>query len=306
MNLKKRGLGKGLSDLGLGELLGSGGAATQEVSEIANENKTLPVNKSAHTGLQQLALDQLKPGRYQPRQQFSSDKLEELADSIRQQGIIQPIVARQTAQGYEILAGERRWRAAKLAGLETVPVVVRNISDESAIAVSLIENIQRADLNAIEQAQALQRLIEEFALTHEEAAEAVGKNRASVTNLLRLLKLPESIRDYVQQGRLEMGHARALLTLAAMDQIKLAKLVIEHNLSVRETEKRVKQWLAPAVEDSVVTKVTQDPDIRRLEREVSDKLAAKVLLQHQPNGKGKLVIHYNNLDELDGVLKHIA
>ncbi len=297
MTFKKKGLGRGLSELGLSELL-SGQVATVVAEEA-------PTQSEKPAGFFELSIDQLKPGQYQPRQQFPQEKLEELADSIRRQGIIQPIVVRSVLNGYEILAGERRWRAARLAGLETVPVVIREMSNENAIAVSLIENIQRQDLNAIEQAQALQRLIDNFGLTHEQAADAVGKNRASITNLLRLLKLSDTIQEYVQNGRLEMGHARALLMLSELDQLKCAKKIIENNLSVRETEKLVKNFSAPVSEEKLITQQNVDPNIRRLEREISEKLAAKVSITHQGNGNGKLVIHYNSSDELDGILAHI-
>lgn len=297
MTFKKKGLGRGLSELGLSELLSG-----QVAAVVAEE---APTSNEKPSGFFELNIDQLKPGQYQPRQQFPQEKLEELADSIRRQGIIQPIVVRSVLNGYEILAGERRWRAARLAGLETVPVVVREMSNENAIAVSLIENIQRQDLNAIEQAQALQRLIDNFGLTHEQAADAVGKNRASITNLLRLLKLSDTIQEYVQNGRLEMGHARALLMLGELDQLKCAKKIIENNLSVRETEKLVKNFSAPAIEEKIVVTHNQDPNIRRVEREISEKLAAKVSIAHQASGQGKLTIHYNSADELDGILAHI-
>lgn len=304
MNFRKRGLGKGLSDLGLGELLG--GAEDTSVAVLEREQ---PIAENAQekittTGLTNLPIDQLKPGKYQPRQQFSSEKLEELADSIRAQGIIQPIVVRPVEEGYEILAGERRWRASQMAGLTEVPVVVRDIPDESAMALSLIENIQRQDLNAIEQAQALQRLISEFNLTHEEAAKAVGKSRVAITNLLRLLKLDLRVRTYLQEGKIEMGHARALLSLPEDDQAILAKKIIDKDLSVRETENLVKAHFAED-EEALATSYNIDPNIKRLEKDLSDKLAAKIAIQHQANGKGKLVIHYNSTDELDGILEHI-
>lgn len=297
MTFKKKGLGRGLSELGLSELLSG-----QVAAVVAEE---APTSSQKPAGFFELNIDQLKPGQYQPRQQFPQEKLEELADSIRRQGIIQPIVVRSVLNGYEILAGERRWRAARLAGLERVPVVVREMSNENAIAVSLIENIQRQDLNAIEQAQALQRLIDNFGLTHEQAADAVGKNRASITNLLRLLKLGEAIQEYVQNGRLEMGHARALLMLEEVDQLRCAKKIIENNLSVRETEKLVKNFSTPAQEERVIVTQNADPNIRRVEREISEKLAAKVNITHQASGQGKLTIHYNSADELDGILAHI-
>jgi len=301
MSFKKRGLGRGLSDLGLGELLGGD---TETAVPKQEEARTISEKSTLH-GLTHLSVNQLKPGKYQPRQQFPQEKLEELADSIRAQGVIQPIVVRPVEENsYEILAGERRWRASQIAGLDEVPVVIRDISDENAMALSLIENIQRHDLNAIEQAQALQRLINEFSLTHDETAKAVGKSRVAITNLLRLLKLDLRVRTYLQEGKIEMGHARALLSLPEAEQALLAKKVIDKNLSVRETENTVKAHFA---EDSEVaaSAYNLDPNIKRLERDLSDKLAARISIQHQANGKGKLTIHYNNTDELDGILEHI-
>jgi len=285
MTIKKKGLGRNLNDLGLNELL----------SDIATSN----VPKSA---LRTLAIDLLQPGKYQPRRAINQETLAELADSIRKQGIIQPIVVRTIFDGsYEIIAGERRWRAAQLAGLHEVPVTVRDISDEQAMAMSLIENIQREDLNVIDTAIGLQRLIDEFQMTHEAVAAAVGKSRATVTNMLRLLELTEAVKTMLQNAELEMGHARALLTLAADLQIQAARLVVNKRMSVRETEKLVNRLQKPATHPEKPT----DANIKQLERDLKDKLGAKVLIQHQHSGKGRLTINYNSLEELEGILTHI-
>lgn len=295
MILKKRGLGKGLSELGLSELLSDLNAPPTPVAQaaMAAEDSTL----------RQMPIDLLQPGKYQPRQDMKSDALHELADSIRSQGIIQPIVVRPIATGqYEIIAGERRWRAAQIAGLHDVPVVVRELSDEATVAVALIENIQREDLNAVEEATALARLIEEFTLTHEEVAKLVGKSRATVSNLLRLLALSEEVKRMLAHGDLEMGHARALLSLNPLQQIQIAQTIIAKNLSVREAEKLVQQTTTPRAPKPTLRK---DPDIQRLQTELSDKLAAAVTINHSPKGKGKLIIDYNSVDELQGILEHI-
>lgn len=300
MSAKKRGLGRGLSELGLGELLGGNAQEDVAVAEKIETSTGAPMQ----TGLTLLPIGALKPGKYQPRKQFPQEKLEELADSIRAQGVIQPIVVRPAEEGFEILAGERRWRASKIAGLNEVPVVVRDVSDENAMALSLIENIQRHDLNAIEQAQAMQRLINEFKLTHEEIAKAVGKSRVAITNLLRLLRLDIRVRTYLQEGEIEMGHARALLSLPEEEQALVAKKIIDKRMSVRETENLVKTFLCDE-EQSAPSSYNVDPNIKRLEQDLSEKLAAKITIQHQASGKGKLVIHYNSNDELEGILEHI-
>lgn len=287
--MQKRGLGRGLSDLGLNELL----------SELSHTESTTP-EKSPQ--LKTLPVDVLHPGRYQPRRQMDKEALEELANSIRVQGIIQPIVVRKQHQGYEIIAGERRWRAAQLAGLMEIPVLIRDLSDEAAIAMSLIENIQRQDLNAVEEAIALQRLIDEFEMTHEAIAEAVGKSRSSVTNTLRLLKLNSDVRILVEQGALDMGHARALLALEGLQQSEIAQQVVARALSVRETEKLIRQLQHKPEKPRLNV---SDPDITRLEKDLSDRLAANVKIRHQPKGKGKLVISYNSVDELSGILDRI-
>lgn len=286
---KKRGLGRGLSDLGLNELL-------SDLNEHASvEHET--------TQLKKLPIDVMHPGRYQPRRQMDKEKLEELANSIRVQGIIQPIVVRRDEKGYEIIAGERRWRAAQLAELQEVPVIIRDLSDEAAIAMSLIENIQRQDLNAIEEAVALQRLIEEFQMTHEAVAETVGKSRASVTNTLRLLKLNSDVQNMVEKGLLDMGHARALLALEGLQQSEVAKNIVARALSVRETERLIRQLQTKA--NTSTQNFNTDPDIARLEKDLSDRLAAAVKIQHQGRGKGKLIIQYSSLDELSGILDRI-
>ena len=262
--------------------------------------------------LREIPVDLLQRGRYQPRLDIRQDSLEELANSIKAQGVVQPIVARPIGKSgdserYEIVAGERRWRAAQMAGLDTIPAVVRDLPDEAAIAMALIENIQREDLNPLEEARALDRLIREFDLTHGEAAEAVGRSRASVSNLLRLLELADKVKPMLEARQLEMGHARALLSIGnPAEQLDAARQVVEKGLSVRETERLVKRMLAGAGDKAPTKKpASRGPDIRRLEMEVSDKLGARVTLQHTQKGAGKLVISYNSLDELDGILKHI-
>ena len=293
MSQVKRGLGKGLSDMGLSELL-DGIEPTSSVAAPDAQLRELPVT-------------QVKPGKYQPRQQMPQDALQELADSIKSQGIIQPIVVRRVSDDqYEIIAGERRWRAAQLAGLDQVPAVIRTINDEAAIAMSLIENIQRQDLNAIEEAQALHRLIEEFDMTHEQVAKAVGKSRASVSNLLRLLQLPSAVRAMVEQGKIDMGHARALLSLTPSQQMEVAQTIIEQALSVRQTEEMIRQLNQPKA-DMVSGKeaAAMDPDVKRLQNNLMERLGAVVNIRHGNHGKGRLVIHYNSLDELDGILDHI-
>ncbi|NIL93956.1 MAG: ParB/RepB/Spo0J family partition protein [Woeseiaceae bacterium] len=262
-------------------------------------------------GLRKIPLDLLQRGQYQPRVDIRQDTLEDLASSIKAQGVVQPIVARPIESGgharYEIVAGERRWRAAQMVGLEEIPAVVKEIPDEAAIAMSLIENIQREDLNPLEEARALDRLIREFDITHAEAAEAVGRSRASVSNLLRLLDLSDKVKPMLESRELEMGHARALLGISnAVQQFDAARQVVKKGLSVRETERLVRNMLDKASgKKPAKPAASGDGDIRRLEVEVSEKLGAKVKLAHTKKGSGKLVISYNNLDELDGILKHI-
>jgi ParB family chromosome partitioning protein len=261
--------------------------------------------------LRQLPVELLQRGQYQPRVDMRQDSLEDLASSIKAQGVVQPIVARPISgkgdeQRYEIVAGERRWRAAQLAGLAEIPAVVREIPDEAAIAMALIENIQRENLNPLEEARALDRLIREFDLTHAEAATAVGRSRASVSNLLRLQDLSDKVKPLLEDRQLEMGHARALLSISnPTQQLDAARQVVKKGLSVRETERLVKHMLEGTKPKPAKKAVTKDADIRRLEMEVSEKLGARVSVDHTPKGAGKLVISYNNLDELDGILKHI-
>ena len=263
--------------------------------------------------LAHIPVDLLQRGRYQPRLDMRPESLQELADSIRAQGVVQPIVVRPVAaqrpgeeQRYEIIAGERRWRAAQMAGLHQIAAVIRNVPDEAAVAMSLIENIQRENLNPLEEARALDRLIREFEMTHQTAADAVGRSRAAVSNLLRLLELADEVKSLVEQRQLEMGHARALLGLAApRQQIEVAALVARKGLSVRETEALVRRMLDRKGGEPEPEPPRKDPNVDRLERDLAGKLGAKVQLQHTAKGRGKLVISYNSLDELDGILEHI-
>ena len=294
MATKKRGLGRGLD-----QLLG---IATEPAPVSAGAEGSAP----AGGGLRNLPVDTIQKGRFQPRHDIAEDALQELADSIRAQGVVQPVVVRPlTGQPgrFELIAGERRWRATQLAGLHEIPAVVRDVPDQAAMAMGLIENIQREELNPIEEAAALQRLIEEFGLTHQQTADAVGRSRAAVSNLLRLLTLAPKVKEMLEAGELEMGHARALLSLSGPAQIEAAGQVAKRGLSVRETEQLVKRWQRPAGKKKSAP--APDPDIRRFQDELSEKLGAKVKIQHAAGGKGKLVIQYNSLDELDGILAHI-
>ncbi|MFQ5470845.1 MAG: ParB/RepB/Spo0J family partition protein [Gammaproteobacteria bacterium] len=290
MVVKKRGLGRGLD-----ALLGS---TSVKVSEVASDHQA--------NELRTLAVDVLRRGKYQPRKGMRAESLEELADSIRAQGVVQPIVVRPvSATEYEIIAGERRWRAAQIAGLHEVPVVIRDVPDQAAMAMALIENIQRENLNPMEEAIALKRLISEFELTHQMAAEAVGRSRAAVSNLLRLFDLNDDVKKYVENGDLEMGHARALLGLQGAEQSELARKVVMRGFSVRETEQLVRKAQSSGSNPDKKSQKSVDPDIRKLQDELSQRLGAKVMFQHTAKGKGKLVVHYNNLDELEGILGHI-
>jgi ParB family chromosome partitioning protein len=253
--------------------------------------------------LRELPLDLIGPGPYQPRSIFDPERLEELAESIRHQGVIQPVVVRALAdKRFELIAGERRWRAAQLAGIEKIPAIIREVPDEIAIAMALVENIQRENLNPIEEATALRRLVDEFQMTHEEAGKAVGRSRSAVSNLLRLLELSKDVRELVDARHMEMGHARALLTLEPALQAKAAREVISKNLSVRETEQLVRRLKNPPKRKSLVL----DPDVQRLQNNLSDKLCAKVKLAHNARGKGKMVISYNSTDELQGILEQLG
>ncbi|MFL2529230.1 MAG: ParB/RepB/Spo0J family partition protein [Candidatus Azotimanducaceae bacterium] len=280
MVMKKRGLGRGLE-----ALLGS---------------ETKP-----DVAMDEIPVEFISPGPFQPRKNFPEDALNELAESIKRQGIVQPIVVREgSVTKYEIIAGERRWRAAQRAALETVPVVVKQVSDESAIAMSLIENIQREDLNPMEEAEALNRLLDEFQLSHQELADAVGKSRVAVTNYLRLNGLSSKVKDFVISGALEMGHARALLSLSNADQDKLANEVILRGLNVRETEALVRRKSSNKPKNNPSTNKTSDT--RQLEQKLGDRIGQPVNIQHSAKGRGKLIINYNSLDELDGILSHFG
>lgn len=281
--VKKRGLGKSLDAL-----------LSYTTSSANHDEDGLLADK-----LCQLSIDQIQRGKYQPRREMDSEALEELASSIRAQGIIQPLIVRPVGEKYEIIAGERRWHAAKLANLTEVPVIIRHIPDEAAIAIALIENIQRENLNPIEESMALQRLIEEFDMTHQQVAEAVGKSRASVSNLLRLLILPDNVKQMLEQGLLEMGHARTLIPLPLAAQIEIAKVIVDKQLSVRETENLVRRLQS---EENIDNSKPQDPDIIRLQESLSQQLKLRVNVQCNAKGKGKLVIHYRNLNELDRLL----
>ncbi|NNJ94953.1 MAG: ParB/RepB/Spo0J family partition protein [Halobacteria archaeon] len=313
MGAKKRGLGRGLDAL-LGSTAGAGGAAAVPAGKqtaAAPALKAVPADVSAVTdaesadgALCRLPVDIIRRGKYQPRIDMHKETLQDLADSISAQGVLQPIVVRAAGAGkYEIIAGERRWRAAQLAGLHEIPAIVREVEDRAAIAIALIENIQRENLNPLEEARALDRLIREFELTHEQAAEAVGRSRAAVSNLLRLLELEDSVKDMVEQGVLEMGHARALLALSGTRQVEAARQVKARGLSVRATEGLVRQLQQPRKARPATA--PKDPDIQRLESDLADKLGASVLIRAGRSGKGKLEISYNSLDELDGILAHI-
>ncbi len=291
MTLKKRGLGKGLDAL----LSHSHAANKKQTEEVAVVDKK--------EELIHLDLDLLQPGKYQPRKDMSPEALEELAHSIRNQGIIQPIVVRPVSETqYEIIAGERRWRASQLAGVDKIPFIVKPVPDEAAVAIALIENIQREDLNAMEEAIALQRLMQEFELTHQQVADVVGKSRASVSNLLRLNGLNEPVKRLLEYGDIDMGHARALLAIEGEEQTNLARLVAAKELTVRETERLINQTLNPP---KPVETTTKDQDVCRLEQQLIERLGAKVSIAHSSKGKGKIVINYQNLAELDGILSKI-
>jgi ParB family chromosome partitioning protein len=307
MATKRPSLGRGLE-----ALLGSTKTSAAETAPGADA--VSPGPRGLDEELAKIPVDLLQRGRYQPRLDMRPESLQELADSIRAQGVVQPIVVRPLAAQrsgeplrYEIIAGERRWRAAQMAGLHQIPAVIRHVPDEAAVAMSLIENIQRENLNPLEEARALDRLIREFEMTHQQAADAVGRSRAAVSNLLRLLELSDDVKKLVEERRIEMGHARALLSLAtARQQAEVGALVAKKGLSVRETEALVKRMLAHAADPQKEREPERrDPNIMRLEQDLADKLGAKVALQHSGGGRGKLVINYNSLDELDGILAHI-
>lgn len=285
MAVKKNPLGKNLSSM-------LSKSTLQHAKESAAEY-------ADHDTLKNLPLDLISPGHYQPRSVFDRDRLEELAGSIRKQGVIQPVVVRAMKDDkYELIAGERRWRAAQLAGIDVIPAIIRKVPDEIAIAMALVENIQREDLNPIEEATALRRLVDEFQMTHQETGDAVGRSRSAVSNLLRLLELSEEVRELVDARHLEMGHARALLSLEPGLQAKAAREVVAKDLSVRQTEQLVKRYKNPPGPKNT----SRDPDVQRLEDRLAEKLCAKVRLSFNSKGKGKMVIAYNSTDELDGIL----
>ncbi len=294
MSAKKKGLGKGLDALLGGEM---GAPLAEEASETSSEQGSVQ-------GLKELPVEFLQRGQYQPRKDMNPDALDELAESIRRQGIMLPIMVRPLGKdSYEIVAGERRWRAAQLAGLAAVPVIVKTISDEDAIALALIENIQREDLNAMEEALALTRLQQEFGYSQKEVAEAVGKPRSTVANLMRLTALQPEVAVLLERGDIDMGHGRALLGLEGPSQLEVARLVVGKGLTVRQTEALVRKWQDG--EQAPVKTPAKNQDIQRLEQKLSEQLGAGVAIQHGSGGKGKMVIRYNSLDELDGILTHI-
>ncbi|CAH0532193.1 putative chromosome-partitioning protein ParB [Vibrio stylophorae] len=292
MNAAKRGLGKGLDAL----------LATSSMAQSSQQ--TSAVSKPADGQLCELAIDRLQPGKYQPRQDVAPDALQELTDSIHAQGVIQPLVVRQIATDkYEIIAGERRWRAARQAGLQQVPCIVRQVHDRAAVAMALIENIQREDLNAIEEAQALARLLQEFSLTHQQAAEAVGKSRAAVSNLLRLNNLNDDVKKMVAHGKLDMGHARALLATEGELQSELAQIVTKKQLTVRDTEKLVRKALNPEPSKKPLNPIGENVDYQL--KMLSEKVGVQVKLVRKTEDSGKLVIDYKNFDELNVILTTI-
>lgn len=282
---KLKGLGRGLD-----ALLGGDEPAAKPAVATSDTPRELPV-------------DQLQPGKYQPRTRMDQDALKELAESIKTQGVIQPILVRPVGDNkYEIIAGERRWRASRMAGLQSVPVVIRDIPDNQALAVALIENIQREDLNPLEQAVGIQRLTSEFGMTHQSAAESLGRSRTAVTNLLRLLELAPPVRDMLADGRLDMGHARALLALPALRQVELANEIAAKGMTVRDVEKRVGEWVSrpkPRVPRTV------DRDVARLQEELSQKLGTQVQIKQKSKGRGALIVEYGNLDQLDGLIEKL-
>ncbi|WP_286221254.1 ParB/RepB/Spo0J family partition protein [Marinobacter apostichopi] len=290
MAAKKRGLG----ERGLGALLaGSKVNLDQELKDHDGELREVPI-------------DLIQRGRFQPRRDMDPAALQELADSIRQQGVMQPVVVRPIAEGrYELIAGERRWRATQMAELDSIPAIIRDVPDEAAIAMALIENIQRENLNPIEEAFALQRLQDEFGLTQAQVAEAVGKSRTTITNLLRLIGLTEDVRLMLEHGDLEMGHGRAMLTLPPEQQMQVAKQVVAKSLSVRQTEALVRRVQQEKPDQNSGREAAVDPNIRALQDDLAERLGARVSIAHGQRGKGKLVIEYSSLDELDGILGHI-
>ncbi|MCH1609757.1 MAG: ParB/RepB/Spo0J family partition protein [Luminiphilus sp.] len=282
---------------GLEALLGSGLLAdSQGQADIA------PSGGGIQTGVpNELPVEKLQRGAYQPRREFEAEALQTLADSIKAQGILQPIVARPSSNGhFEILSGERRWRAAQMAGLGSVPVVIKAVTDEAAIAIGLIENIQREDLNPVEEGLGLKRLQDEFGFSQEQVASAVGRSRSAVANLLRLLNLEDDVLSMLERGEIDTGHAKVLLALTGGEQVRAARQVMKRGLSVRQTEALIRGW---GVKEKTIP--AKDPNVSRLEEDLSTRLGAKVRIQHQQNGRGRLEVHYTTLEELDGILKRI-
>jgi ParB family chromosome partitioning protein len=289
--VKRKGLGRGLD-----ALLGMGNETNTKEERVVIQRDTL----------NELPIEFMTRGKYQPRRDMHPEALEDLANSIRAQGVMQPIVVRPTGiDSYEIIAGERRWRAAQQAGLDTIPALIRDVPDESAIAMALIENIQREDLNAIEEAQALVRLQQEFGLTQQQVADAVGKPRSTVTNLMRLMTLEQEVQKLLEHGDLEMGHARALLGLDGHRQIEAARTTVVKGMTVRQTEALVRRLQQQQEKPEQVSTHRVDPDTKRLQDDLSDQVGVPVLIQHNAKGKGKLILKYNSLDELEGILSHI-
>jgi len=304
---KKRGLGRGLDAL-LGDALAHSKSATEaDVSEVSIQPNEIEATQTG--GIKHLPVEFIQPGQYQPRKDMHQEALEELAASIKAQGLMQPIVIRPLVgkgDRYEIIAGERRWRATQIAGLDTVPVIIKDVPDDAAIAMALIENIQRENLNSMEEAQALYRLQQEFELTQQEVGDAVGKSRATVANLLRLMQLNDDVKILLERGDIEMGHAKALLGLQDQKQSEAARHVVAKDMTVRQTEAYVRNLQDEAkFGEKTKEKARPNPDIQRLERTLGERLGANVAIQHSAKGKGKLVINYSNLDELDGILAHI-
>ncbi len=286
--VRKPGLGKGLDIL------------------LSSASKAKKAGEDKDSGMRTLPVDKIEKGQYQPRLSIEPEALQQLADSIKAQGLIQPVVVRPIAGGkYELIAGERRWRACQIAGLHDIPAVIKDIPDQAAAAMSLIENIQREDLNPLEEAIAMERLIEEFGLTHQQTADSVGRSRSAITNLLRLLVLEEKTKVLLDKGELEMGHARALLGLGGSKQVEAAQKVASKGMSVRDTERLVKRLTAAMTDIGSPTSSSRAPEVLKLEQELSEKLGANIQIKYNNKGKGKLTIDYNSLDELDGILEHI-
>ena len=292
---KRKGLGRGLDAL----------LSNKAIADTAAADAEEPIAAVDREELKHVPIELIQRGKYQPRREMVPDALEELAESIKAQGVMQPIVIRPiTSDKYEIIAGERRWRATQLAGLDKIPAVIRHVPDEAAIAMALIENIQREDLNPMEEALALKRLQDEFELTHQEVAEAVGKSRTAVTNLLRLIALDNEVKKLLENGDIEMGHARAVLSLSAEQQRDVAQQVLSKGISVRQTEALVRR-LQEEKNSGNKTQTATSPDLQKLEEGLAEKVGVPVMVQHSAKGKGKLIFKYNNLDELDGILAHL-